>query len=275
MQQRPSHTPITTKKADESEISDAGTDGATHHAAKAWSFNECTTTASKMDMRDLREETSNDDADSGLASPSRHSEASASFSDRIAGSATSRRAAVRFFVGLDDSDDSDDDEETTSESDYITADECDDADDAEEEEEDEDGFSVAFRNDCAPRPLVNRSCSWSGGASTNDWNGSTRCEEIQARARRRPNSASEAESARPGPTVVKRVRFQADSLNRVHCIVAWNYAYRAARKGPWESLANDRARFQKRIRDLEPVLSPVLSPSHRRQHRQHPVNKVL
>lgn len=54
-----------------------------------------------------------------------------------------------------------------------------------------------------------------------------------------------------------------DALATVHPIIAWNYAYCAARKGPWEQYARDRARFQRKIKDLERVLNPVFQKMHR------------
>ena len=46
-------------------------------------------------------------------------------------------------------------------------------------------------------------------------------------------------------------------------MVAWNFAYRAARCGQWEQMARDRERFKIRIKQIEPVLAEVLSPVHR------------
>ena len=54
----------------------------------------------------------------------------------------------------------------------------------------------------------------------------------------------------------KQVRFADDSV--VHEMVVWNYAYRAARKGPWEQCARDRAHFRRRIENLASVLEPCL-----------------
>lgn len=57
----------------------------------------------------------------------------------------------------------------------------------------------------------------------------------------------------------KQVRFKPDSeLVEVHVIVAWEYAYRAARRGPWEEYARDRARFRRRIDCVATVLEPCL-----------------
>ena len=61
------------------------------------------------------------------------------------------------------------------------------------------------------------------------------------------------------PLSCKRVKFKPDSqLVEVHYIIAWQYAYRAARKGPWEQFACDRDRFQKRINSVNDILGPCL-----------------
>lgn len=48
-------------------------------------------------------------------------------------------------------------------------------------------------------------------------------------------------------------------------LYVWQYAYREARKGKWEQTARDRHRFQRRISDLENVISPILTLHHREQ----------
>lgn len=61
-------------------------------------------------------------------------------------------------------------------------------------------------------------------------------------------------------TNTKRVTFKPDSkLAVVHHIIAWKYAYRASRRGPWEQYAADRERFKKRVHAVESVLTPCLS----------------
>lgn len=59
----------------------------------------------------------------------------------------------------------------------------------------------------------------------------------------------------------KQVHFPDDShiISEVHVIVVWNYAYRAARRGPWEQCARDRAHFKRRIDNLASVLEPCLA----------------
>lgn len=49
----------------------------------------------------------------------------------------------------------------------------------------------------------------------------------------------------------------------VHVMLAWDYAYRAARKSEWQVMARDRDRFQQRIRRISPILNAVLTPVHR------------
>nr|CAD7404789.1 unnamed protein product [Timema poppensis] len=53
-----------------------------------------------------------------------------------------------------------------------------------------------------------------------------------------------------------------DSLTTIHLMIAWDYAYRAARIGPWEQIARDRTRFQARISRMEDVLKPDERPVH-------------
>ncbi|XP_043535321.1 protein phosphatase 1 regulatory subunit 15B-like [Chiloscyllium plagiosum] len=60
---------------------------------------------------------------------------------------------------------------------------------------------------------------------------------------------------------VKKVRFS--PVVTVHSMIAWDFAYRAARKGPWEQYARDRSRFQRRIAEAEAVISPCFNPDHR------------
>lgn len=61
-----------------------------------------------------------------------------------------------------------------------------------------------------------------------------------------------------------QVRFADNSvLTTIHVIIAWDYAYRAARISPWETMARDSNRFKLKIQSLEPILNPVLSPEHR------------
>ncbi|XP_053994413.1 uncharacterized protein LOC128884799 [Hylaeus volcanicus] len=60
---------------------------------------------------------------------------------------------------------------------------------------------------------------------------------------------------------VQKVTFNLKPV--VHTMIQWNYAYRAARRGPWEQMARDRERFKDRIHCIERVLNPILSVQHR------------
>nr|CAD7443570.1 unnamed protein product [Timema bartmani] len=60
------------------------------------------------------------------------------------------------------------------------------------------------------------------------------------------------------PVFSQKVSFAVgDSLTTIHLMIAWDYAYRAARIGPWEQIARDRTRFQARINQMEDILKPV------------------
>ncbi|XP_029647910.2 uncharacterized protein LOC115221817 [Octopus sinensis] len=61
-----------------------------------------------------------------------------------------------------------------------------------------------------------------------------------------------------------KVRFAADEkLETKHLMLAWSYAYQAARKGEWVQIHIDSERFRCRIENTEQVLKPILDPSHR------------
>lgn len=62
------------------------------------------------------------------------------------------------------------------------------------------------------------------------------------------------------PIAEKRVHFPQDSsISTVHTIVAWKFAYQAARKGIWEQYARNRAHFRRRIENLASTLEPCLT----------------
>lgn len=44
----------------------------------------------------------------------------------------------------------------------------------------------------------------------------------------------------------------------MHIIRAWDFAYRAARKGEWEQFARDHERFRFRICKTQPIIDAVL-----------------
>lgn len=54
-----------------------------------------------------------------------------------------------------------------------------------------------------------------------------------------------------------------ESLNIVHYMIAWRYAYRSHRQKYWENLAVDRWRFQNRIFKFQNIINPVLAIEHR------------
>lgn len=49
---------------------------------------------------------------------------------------------------------------------------------------------------------------------------------------------------------------------------AWNFAYRSARKGHWETFVRDRDRFNKKINCIGLTLQPILDPQHRKKVQQ-------
>lgn len=61
--------------------------------------------------------------------------------------------------------------------------------------------------------------------------------------------------------LIKKVRFS--PVVKVHPMIAWSYAHRAARRGPWEEHARDRCRFQRRITETESAIGYCLSLAHR------------
>ena len=55
---------------------------------------------------------------------------------------------------------------------------------------------------------------------------------------------------------IKRVHFN-DKV-KVHHLVTWDYASRAARRGPWMYYGINCARFKRRIRHISYILKPIL-----------------
>lgn len=54
-------------------------------------------------------------------------------------------------------------------------------------------------------------------------------------------------------------------FNPVPCVIVlhtWQYAYRQARKGPWEQYARDTARFKQRIEKVDAIISAILKKDH-------------
>ncbi|XP_015274047.1 PREDICTED: protein phosphatase 1 regulatory subunit 15A [Gekko japonicus] len=68
-------------------------------------------------------------------------------------------------------------------------------------------------------------------------------------------------SSQKGSQMVKKVRFSPEVT--VRTLVVWDFASRAARRGPWEEMARDRCRFQRRIAEVGAVLEPCLGTEHR------------
>ncbi|XP_062918834.1 protein phosphatase 1 regulatory subunit 15B-like [Mobula hypostoma] len=60
----------------------------------------------------------------------------------------------------------------------------------------------------------------------------------------------------------KKVRFS--PVVEIHRMIVWDFASRAARKGPWEQCARDRSRFERRIASTEAAIGHCLDPEHRR-----------
>lgn len=72
----------------------------------------------------------------------------------------------------------------------------------------------------------------------------------------------QVKDCKPKPN--RKVHFADENkLEEVHPIIAWSYAYQAARKGPWEEYARDRERFRNRIMAAEKIINPVLQRGHR------------
>ncbi|MBN3277303.1 PR15B phosphatase, partial [Polyodon spathula] len=61
--------------------------------------------------------------------------------------------------------------------------------------------------------------------------------------------------------IVKKVTFS--PVVHVHVMLAWDFALRAARKSPWEEMARDRARFQRRIQEAEETIGCCWNSDHR------------
>nr|XP_008117123.1 PREDICTED: protein phosphatase 1 regulatory subunit 15A [Anolis carolinensis] len=72
---------------------------------------------------------------------------------------------------------------------------------------------------------------------------------------------SETSSTQDESQVIKKVRFS--SVVTIHPLIAWDYAYRTARRGPWEEMARDRCRFHRRIAQVGAILQPCLEMEHR------------
>ncbi|CAB1441476.1 unnamed protein product [Pleuronectes platessa] len=65
----------------------------------------------------------------------------------------------------------------------------------------------------------------------------------------------------------KKVRFS--PLVQVHVVRTWLFARQASRKGPWEEMARDRDRFQRRIQETDRDISHCLTLPHREKMRAY------
>ncbi|XP_015183363.1 PREDICTED: suppressor protein SRP40 [Polistes dominula] len=96
----------------------------------------------------------------------------------------------------------------------------------------------------------NDSCSSSSSSSENESDSESEDDSIE--------NTNECNCRR---RTTKKVTFDLSPV--VHTMFKWDYAYRAARKGPWEEMARDRCRFNGRINNCHLILSPVLQDDHR------------
>lgn len=112
-------------------------------------------------------------------------------------------------------------------------------------------------------------CKCSFENSNNSFEDTCKCRKFASTENETSNEYSsdysmETRSVEKSLRPKKKVHFADNSLlTTIHFIIAWDYAYRAARISPWEMMARDSNRFRLKIRSLEPILSRVLSPEHR------------
>ncbi|KAK0167525.1 hypothetical protein PV327_004912 [Microctonus hyperodae] len=78
-----------------------------------------------------------------------------------------------------------------------------------------------------------------------------------------PCTESESDESEESDDFNHKVRFTFKPT--IHKMIKWDFAYRAARKGPWEQAARDRERFNNRINFVGKILDPILLASHRQQ----------
>ena len=113
------------------------------------------------------------------------------------------------------------------------------------------GFKIGNNNVPVMWSSPNRPCRGQENKLQNDSPG-LNCETSKVTL-----NQCQGRQAKTKPT--KCVQFKQESeLVETHSIIAWDFAYRQARIGPWERVAVDRLRFQKRIQELEIILAPVL-----------------
>ncbi|XP_032677039.1 uncharacterized protein LOC116846821 [Odontomachus brunneus] len=106
---------------------------------------------------------------------------------------------------------------------------------SEESTDSEDGYYIVFETKSNTK----------NGTADVDYN-KTSCEDEDIKSKKK---------------LTQKVKFNLMPI--VHIMVQWDYAYRAARKGPWEEMARDRERFKRRINCIATVLDPILTSQHR------------
>lgn len=120
--------------------------------------------------------------------------------------------------------------------------------------------SNSSRTSCSPAEMevVKRLKPWSWRNTV----GAQRCHNTSAYHRNciSPAEDERSNSSNPG----KCVRFRSGpDLVSVHWMFTWNFASRAARRGPWEEMARDRERFTERIGKSEDFFRTVFTEEHR------------
>lgn len=71
---------------------------------------------------------------------------------------------------------------------------------------------------------------------------------------------------------MKKVTFNEDK-NRIHIMVAWNFAYRKSRENIYGAMVLDRLRFKRRIQETELLLNNILNYNHRCEVYESRFNK--
>ncbi|XP_053742804.1 protein phosphatase 1 regulatory subunit 15B [Synchiropus splendidus] len=159
------------------------------------------------------------------------------------------------------------------------------SEDHDNDEEDELWKSLSFSDDPfhplnfqAGRHSSPVACSQPAGGPT------VRAKKIKKKTPRRPERAAPhgAEQTlvhwkKPKPSSPekqektgakdKKVRFCPEV--QVHVMRSWLFARQASRRGQWEELARDRARFQRRIQQAEQELGRCFDSAHREKMRQY------
>ncbi|KAL4225415.1 hypothetical protein ACF0H5_016105 [Mactra antiquata] len=163
-------------------------------------------------------------------------------------------SVVAFILGHDDSDDDDDD--IDSDSDWSDNDF--DENLSSLDDEDLNACDIGFR--CTDPLMFNMSCSIQPSTPAEKEDDDNSIDKINMMWKVQVS----VDTPKRKSTSSKKVHFaDSESIATVHPMVTWCYAYQAARKGPWEQYARDRARFNRRITETEVVLKPILLQKHR------------